>query len=56
MGEFLRNAERDRIIEALEENDWNITRSAESLKIVRQNLQYRMKKLSIKKMKSHGNW
>lgn len=56
LGEFLRNAERDRIIEALEENDWNISRSAESLSIVRQNLQYRMKKLNIKKMKSHGNW
>jgi arginine utilization regulatory protein len=56
LGVFLRNAERDRIIEALEENDWNISRSAESLKIVRQNLQYRMKKLGIKKMKSHGNW
>lgn len=56
LGEYLRNAERYRIIEALEENDWNISRSAESLKIVRQNLQYRMKKLSIKKVKSHGNW
>ncbi|SHI33093.1 arginine utilization regulatory protein [Dethiosulfatibacter aminovorans DSM 17477] len=56
LGEYLRNAERDRIIEALEENDWNISRSAESLGIVRQNLQYRMKKLNIKKMKSHGNW
>jgi arginine utilization regulatory protein len=53
---FLQNAERDKIVEILEANDWNISKSAKNLKIARQNLQYRMKKLNIKKVKSHTNW
>lgn len=47
LNELLNNYEREIIINKLRENDNNITRTAESLGISRQNLQYRIKKNDI---------
>lgn len=46
--QILKDVERQVIEKALRENQSNITRTASSLGILRQNLQYRMKKLGIK--------
>jgi arginine utilization regulatory protein len=40
--------EREILLKTLQENDWNITRSAKLLNMSRQNLQYRIRKLEIK--------
>jgi transcriptional regulator with PAS, ATPase and Fis domain len=45
--EYLFLMEKERVIRALEKSQRNITQAAESLGISRQNLQYRLKKLSI---------
>lgn len=47
--EELERLEKDLIVKALENNSGNVTRSAEDLKITRQSLIYRMKKLEIGK-------
>lgn len=39
--------EKEILLKALRENDWNITRSAKRLGMSRQNLQYRLRKLNI---------
>ncbi|MEW9093577.1 MAG: helix-turn-helix domain-containing protein [Clostridiaceae bacterium] len=36
-------------LDTLEKNRWNITKSANELGIIRQSLDYRMKKLNIEK-------
>lgn len=45
----LRTIEEHLIRESLESNDWNFTKTAKDLGIIRQSLNYRMKKLHIKK-------
>ena len=45
--EKMEEAEKRLIQEALKENDGNITRTAKSLGISRQSLQYRMKKYHL---------
>lgn len=47
LASILREVEKQVVLEALRNNRGNITRTAESLGIARQNLQYRMRKLSI---------
>lgn len=46
---FLRTIEKNIILDTLEKNRWNITKSANELGIIRQSLDYRMKKLNIEK-------
>ncbi|NJO32410.1 MAG: hypothetical protein HC869_04055 [Rhodospirillales bacterium] len=43
----LNDIEQSIIKKTLENNDWNQTRTAKMLKINRQNLRYRMKKMGI---------
>ena len=45
--EYLARIERERIVESLEKNDWNISKVAREIGYSRSNLQYRMKKLGI---------
>lgn len=45
----LNNIEKRIILETLEKNNWNISKSSRDLGIIRQSLIYRMKKLSIAK-------
>jgi arginine utilization regulatory protein len=45
----LRDLERERILASLERNRWNFTQAARDLGIIRQSLDYRMKKLGIGK-------
>lgn len=45
--EVLDNMEQKLIIQALENNKWNVTKSADELGVTRQSLIYRMKKLNI---------
>ncbi|NPV69363.1 MAG: sigma 54-interacting transcriptional regulator [Firmicutes bacterium] len=45
--EHLRDYEEQTLRKALDENGWNISRAARSLGILRQSLQYRMKKMGI---------
>ena len=45
--EELERLERDLIIKALDKNLWNVSKSAKDLKVTRQSLIYRMKKLDI---------
>ncbi len=47
--EKLDSMERKLIIKELEYNRWNVTKTAESLGITRQSLNYRMKKLNIRR-------
>lgn len=49
LNEILSEVERRIINEALENHNMNVTRAAKSIGIARQNLQYRMDKLGIKK-------
>ncbi|MEG1822646.1 MAG: sigma 54-interacting transcriptional regulator [Clostridiales bacterium] len=49
LSQTLLQCEKNTILSALENNDWNITKTAQSLNIHRQNLQYRIRKLNIKK-------
>ena len=46
---YLMRIEREKIVEALLENDLNVTKTAKILGVTRQNLQYRMKRLKIDK-------
>ncbi len=48
LDEYLGNLEKRIIIKALNNNNYNITKSAEELKIKRQTLQHKMKKYNIK--------
>lgn len=45
----LRGYERAMVVQALEQNGWNQTQAAKSLRISRDNLRYRVKKYGIKK-------
>lgn len=47
--ETLDNIEKKIILERLEKNNWNITRTSKELGIIRQSLLYRMKRLGIEK-------
>lgn len=47
--ETLDNIEKKIIIERLEKNNWNISRTSKELGIIRQSLNYRMKRLGIEK-------
>ncbi|WP_042273465.1 sigma-54 interaction domain-containing protein [Faecalimicrobium dakarense] len=47
--EILNNIERKIIVNVLEENNWNISKSSKQLNIIRQSLIYRIKKLDIAK-------
>lgn len=47
--EVLRTTEKNRILDALEQNRWNITHAAEELGILRQNLNKKMKEYDIRK-------
>lgn len=49
--DYLFNRERELLIEKLEENDWNITHTANVIGISRSNLQYRLRKFNIEKPK-----
>ena len=51
MSEYLEAIEKEIIVQTLEKNTWNISKTAEKLKLSRQNLQYKMKKFNIE----HGN-
>lgn len=46
---YLQNKERELLIQILEQNNWNITRTAKALNMNRSNLQYRMRKFNIKR-------
>jgi len=48
LNEIIKETERQVIENVLRSNDGNITKAAKSLGILRQNLQYRMRKLGIK--------
>ncbi|MEW6622644.1 MAG: sigma 54-interacting transcriptional regulator [Bacillota bacterium] len=48
---MLHDAERKMILQVLEKNRWNLTKSAQEMGIIRQSLQSRMKKLGIKRKK-----
>lgn len=50
---MLNEIERKVIVEALNRNNWNITKAAEQLGIIRQSISYRIKKLNITKEKDH---
>lgn len=45
----LNSIEKDIILETLQKNDWNVSKSARDLGIIRQSLIYRIKKLNIEK-------
>lgn len=47
--EFLRCEEKKMILNSLNKNSWNLTRTAKELGIIRQSLEYRIKKLDIKR-------
>lgn len=47
--EFLRCEEKKMILDSLNKNLWNLTRTAKDLGIIRQSLEYRIKKLNIKR-------
>ncbi|GAA0724703.1 arginine utilization regulatory protein RocR [Clostridium malenominatum] len=47
--ETLRTIERRLIIDSLNKNSWNLTKTAKDLGIIRQSLEYRIKKLNIKR-------
>lgn len=47
--DILRGIEKNLILESLEKNNWNLSRTAKDLGIIRQSLEYRMKKLKIEK-------
>ncbi|SDK09576.1 sigma-54 interaction domain-containing protein [Natronincola ferrireducens] len=53
LAEALLDYEKEVLLNALEQCNWNISQTAKKLGIVRQNLQYRMRKLKIKNMKPH---
>jgi arginine utilization regulatory protein len=46
---ILRDLERKLIVESLNNNNWNFSKTAKKLGIIRQSLEYRMKKLGIEK-------
>lgn len=52
ISDFVQKAEKEITINILEENGWNITHAAKAMGISRSNLQYRMKKMDIKKPES----
>lgn len=47
--DILRSIEKKLILESLDKNNWNISRATKDLGIIRQSLEYRMKKLKIEK-------
>lgn len=47
--DYLREAERKIILESLSKNKWNLTQTSKELGIIRQSLEYRLKKLDIKR-------
>ena len=47
--DILRGIEKKLILESLDKNNWNISRATKDLGIIRQSLEYRMKKLKIEK-------
>ena len=47
-------AEREMLLEALQEADWNLSRAARALGIPRQTLQYRMRALGLKRPEVEG--
>lgn len=47
--DYLRDVERKMILEGLSKNNWNFTQTAKELGIIRQSLEYRLKKLHIKR-------
>lgn len=47
--DILRSVEKELILESLKKNNWNISRATKDLGIIRQSLEYRMKKLKIEK-------
>lgn len=49
--DILRGIEKELILESLRKNNWNISRATKDLGIIRQSLEYRMKKLKIEKPK-----
>lgn len=49
--DILRGIEKELILESLKKNNWNISRATKDLGIIRQSLEYRMKKLKIEKPK-----
>lgn len=49
--DILRSIEKELILESLKKNNWNISRATKDLGIIRQSLEYRMKKLKIEKTK-----
>ncbi|MTK11886.1 MAG: PAS domain S-box protein [Clostridiaceae bacterium] len=49
--DILRSIEKELILESLKKNNWNISRATKDLGIIRQSLEYRMKKLKIEKPK-----
>ncbi|QEK11064.1 PAS domain-containing protein [Crassaminicella thermophila] len=48
LSEILRDIEKRIIVESLNKNEWNISKTSKDLGIIRQSLIYRMKKLGIK--------
>src|SRR5699024_1530556 len=55
LAEALSQCERETVLQALAYRHWNITQAAKDLKIHRQNLQYRIRKLGIQKnLESQG--
>lgn len=51
LNDVLQNVEKEMILQALEDNSWNITHASKKLGIIRQSLLYRMKRLDIVKKK-----
>lgn len=49
LSQTLRDIEKQLILESLNKNEWNVSKSSEDLGIIRQSLIYRMKKLEIDK-------
>ena len=49
LSDILRGIERNLILESLNKNSWNLSRASKDLGIIRQSLEYRMKKLKIEK-------
>ncbi len=47
--DILRSIEKELILESLKKNNWNISRATKDLGIIRQSLEYRMKKLKIER-------
>ncbi|WP_051541917.1 sigma-54 interaction domain-containing protein [Clostridium lundense] len=47
--DYLKSIERKMILEGLGKNKWNLTQTAKDLGIIRQSLEYRLKKLNIKR-------